>query len=315
MNIQLMKNQVTKNKVMKKKVMKNKLIAASIMLALTTAPVMASATLEDSDSSSEIIGFSTGAIIGGIIAGPIGIVAAGTIGVIIGQSYDRQEQVELAEMHLEKNKVAMQSMTDEKQRLANRLSETEQAQKLLNDKLALTEKTLTQAEQLEKIKLNLRFEVDSSQVESFYKPQIKHLAMMMQENPELSVSLSGFSDPSGNEESNLKLSQARTSSVKTMLVDLGVNEANIFTKAFGESTAMQASRTKSSDFNNRRVEVELISQKQKQEKNSAVSQLDDKQDTTARLTKDESLASTLIDITHEQVLAEVQQTPILADVN
>ena len=163
--------------------MKKHIITTSIILALATSPVMASSNDNESDSTSEIIGFSTGAIIGGIIAGPIGSVAAGTIGVIIGQSFDRQEQVDLSEKQLKHKQLALQNLSSEKARLESRLSESEQEQQMLIDKLALTENTLNQVEQLEQIKLNLRFEVDSSKVESFYQPQIKHLALMMQENP------------------------------------------------------------------------------------------------------------------------------------
>lgn len=254
--------------------LKKQLIATSIMLAIAATPVMASSsdienTVEsntvsniESDGSSEIIGFSTGAIIGGLIAGPIGIVAAGTIGLIIGQSHERHEQVEIAESRLEKNKLVMQSLNSAKQSLQSRLAENEQAQQMLTAKLALTERTLSQADTLEQIKLNIRFEVDSAHVESFYKPQINHLAMMMQDNPQMSVNLSGFSDPSGNDDSNLTLSKARAESVKLLLVNQGVNESSIFTQAFGEKSAIRISRSARSDFNNRRVDVELISQEE-----------------------------------------------------
>lgn len=250
--------------------MKKQLIAASIILAIATTPVMAAPLNEsqqqttelESDGSSEIIGFSTGAIIGGIIAGPLGIVTAGTIGLIIGQSYERQEQVELAEVRLKNNSDVMQSLNNETENLKSQLQETEQNQQQLSQQLALTENTLNQVKELEKVKLNLRFEIDSSKVESFYAPQIKHLAMMMQENPNLSVNLSGFADPSGSKESNLTLSKARTESVKSMLVNLGVDETHISTQAFGESQSVQSARTASTDFNNRRVEVELVSPKE-----------------------------------------------------
>ena len=300
---------------MKQQLLKKQLIATAIILSLGTAPVMASSTLEDNDGSSEIIGFSTGAIIGGIIAGPIGIVAAGALGVIIGQSYDRQEKIELAEMHLEKNKLDIQSLSSEKEQLASRLSQTEHQQALLASQLSLTEKTLSQVEQLEQIKLNLRFEVNSSHVESFYEPQIKHLAMMMQETPELSVSLSGFTDASGSSDNNLKLSQDRTESVKTMLVAYGANEANIFTTALGESSATQISRTQQSDFNNRKVEVELISNEQLTVK------VDDKQNEVTpialneKLIEDENLAENLTEITTLQTFAETYQEPTLAELN
>ena len=163
--------------------MKKQLIVSSIILALATAPVMASSTIEDTDNTSEIIGFSTGAVIGGLIAGPVGLVVAGTIGLFIGQSQDQKELVEIAEARLGKNTLAMELLNSDKQSLEQRLTQSEQAQQMLTQELASTESILSQAEQLEQLKLNLRFDVDSSQVESFYEPQIKHLAMLMLENP------------------------------------------------------------------------------------------------------------------------------------
>ncbi|MBU2870055.1 sortase-associated OmpA-like protein PdsO [Colwellia sp. E2M01] len=246
--------------------MKKQLIVSSIILALATAPVMASSAIEDTDNTSETIGFGTGAIIGGLIAGPIGAVVAGTVGVLIGQSHDRQELIEQADVRLKQNNIAMQSINDEKHNLASLLMQSEQEKLQLSEELASTENNsnnlLSQVEQLEQLKLNLRFDVDSSKVESFYEPQIKHLAMLMLENPELSVNLSGYSDSSGNSASNLALSEARVDSVKSMLVKLGVDEQTIFTEAFGETNSLQANRTKSSDFNDRRVDVQIFAAEQ-----------------------------------------------------
>ncbi len=246
--------------------MKKQLIATSIILSLAMTPVMASSTASESDVSSnntsEIIGLSTGAVIGGLIAGPIGLVVAGTIGLFIGHAQEQKDQIERAETHLVNNKVAMKSLSNDKKSLEERLMQSEKTQQLLTQELAVTEQTLNHADKLEQLKLNLRFEVDSAQVESFYTAQIEHLAMMMHENPELSVNLSGYSDPSGSADSNLKLSQARIESVKIMLVNLGVDEQYISTESFGESQSMQANRTASSNFNERRVDVQLFAQEQ-----------------------------------------------------
>jgi len=126
----------------------------------------------------------------------------------------------------------------------------------------LTEKKMGHGDVLEQLKLKLQFDVDSTQVVSFYAPQIKHLAMMMKENPALSVNLSGYSDASGSKENNLILSQARIDSVKLMLVNQGIDEKYISTEAFGERDAMQVNRTESSDFTERRVDVQLFSHTQ-----------------------------------------------------
>lgn len=294
--------------------MKKQLITSSIILALATTPVMA-ADKNESGSTNELIGFGTGAIIGGIIAGPVGSVVAGTIGVIIGDSLERKQQMEVAEQKIAQHKLALMEINNEKARLVSKLSVSEQEHKLLTDKLALHESTLNHAEQLEQIKLNLRFEVDSSKVESFYKPQIKHLAMMMQENPELSVNLSGFADPSGSAERNMKLSQARTESVKAMLIDYGVSETNILTQAFGESKLADNSRSISNDFNNRRVDVEILSPT---EPVSTVAQTMEESSIKDNINSNNDLASALTDINHisdKQALVSPKQDHVLADIN
>jgi sortase system peptidoglycan-associated protein len=299
--------------------MKKQLIATSIILSLAMAPVMASSTTTESDVSSdntnEIIGLSTGAVIGGLIAGPIGLIVAGTIGLFIGHSQEQKDQIEQVETHLVNNKVAMESLSNDKQVLEQRLAQSEQTQHLLIEELALTEKTLSQADKLEQLKLNLQFDIDSAQVESFYTPQIKHLAMMMQENPELSVNLSGYSDPSGSEKSNLKLSQARIESVKLMLVNLGVDENYINTEAFGESHSMQANRTASSNFNERRVDVQLFAQEQVIISEHKVTAQQVAESKVPGIEEIEALES---EVAKQQVIVPkhvIAQTQILADIN
>lgn len=296
--------------------MKKQLIATSIILSLAMTPVMASTTTNENEISSnntnEIIGLSTGAVIGGLIAGPVGLIVAGTIGLFIGHSQEQKDQIELAEQHLVKNKMAMKSLSNDKQSLEERLAQSEKNQHLLTQELALTEQTLNHADKLEQLKLNLRFEVDSAQVESFYTAQIKHLAMMMQDNPELTVHLSGYSDPSGSEASNFTLSQARIESVKTMLVNLGVDEQYINTEAFGESQSMQANRTTSSNFNERRVDVQLFAQEQVIVSEQTVA----KQKVLAQ--KVPGLEVTTPEVTTQQITAQKQviaQMQTLAEVN
>ncbi|PKI12637.1 sortase-associated OmpA-like protein PdsO [Colwellia sp. 12G3] len=292
--------------------MKKQLIATSIILSLAMSPVMASSKTQETDNTNEIIGLSTGAVIGGLIAGPIGLVVAGTIGLFIGHSQEQKNQIELVETNLVKNKLAMTSLSNDKLSLEKRLAQSEKTQHLLTEELALTEKTLNHADKLEQLKLNLRFDIDSTQVESFYTPQIKHLAMMMLENPELSVNLSGYSDPSGSEDSNLKLSQARIESVKLMLVNLGVDENYISTEAFGESHSMQANRSTSSNFNERRVEVQLFADEpvMVSEQDIAKEQVTllEQKTLEQKVPGQEELPV----IVHKQVIA---QTQILAEVN
>ena len=94
-------------------------------------------------------------------------------------------------------------------------------------------------------------------MEDFYQGQVKQLAQIIKQNPQMKIHLSGYADRNGDETDNLTLSEKRVAAVKSLLIEQGVTESNIETLAMGESSPMKTQQDYQSDFYDRRVEIKL----------------------------------------------------------
>ncbi|MGJ8694028.1 MAG: sortase-associated OmpA-like protein PdsO [Thalassotalea sp.] len=253
----------------------SKLSALSLAIALTSTFASTSVLASANSTSAHLnktteataiyekpsfLGLSGGMVAGAIVAGPLGAVVAGTIGLLIGNTEEIDEQRERAESNLANTNQALSSINQQKQHLLTSLKKAEQQNQHLNKQLTLASNTINSAETLEQMKLNLQFKVNSSDVESFYQAQVKQLAQLVTDNPNLKIQLSGHADRNGDENHNLQLSEQRVAAVKALLVAQGISEENIETSAFGESAPMQAQQDYQNDFYDRRVEVKLQTQ-------------------------------------------------------
>lgn len=67
------------------------------------------------------------------------------------------------------------------------------------------------------------------------KDQLQHLAMLLKENPGMNLQLEAHTDATGDEVSNLKLSELRANVALQYLADLGIDRARMKAIALGES--------------------------------------------------------------------------------
>ena len=77
----------------------------------------------------------------------------------------------------------------------------------------------------------------------------------MKDNPDWKVRVEGFTDSSGNQESNLKLSQERADAVANWLIDHGVDRSRLAAKGYGEDKPVASNKTETGRRKNRRVEL------------------------------------------------------------
>lgn len=80
---------------------------------------------------------------------------------------------------------------------------------------------------------NLFFNSGSSDLKPDSEGNLKNLAELLVAHPSLQVKLGGYTDNTGNEESNLTLSRLRAETAKLRLMELGVNADRITTEGFG----------------------------------------------------------------------------------
>lgn len=89
----------------------------------------------------------------------------------------------------------------------------------------------------------------------------RKLAKVLEENPERTVLIEGFTDSTGSAAYNQRLSERRATSVRLTLQELGVNRSRIAIRGFGESYPVVSNDTSEDRQMNRRVEIILSNDK------------------------------------------------------
>jgi OOP family OmpA-OmpF porin len=101
---------------------------------------------------------------------------------------------------------------------------------------------------------NIQFEFDSSVLRTSSYPTLDLTSSDMRANASQRYELDGFASSEGTAAHNLKLSRDRANSVKTYLVNSGVDSKRLRVKAYGETHPIADNSTEEGRILNRRVE-------------------------------------------------------------
>lgn len=99
----------------------------------------------------------------------------------------------------------------------------------------------------------IQFEFNSSVLKTESYPTLDKLSSVLRENGG-KVTVNGYASSEGTAAYNLKLSKDRANSVKTYLVNSGVNSSQVVTKGYGEANPVASNDTEEGRIQNRRVE-------------------------------------------------------------
>ncbi|MCS4302828.1 MULTISPECIES: sodium-translocating pyrophosphatase [unclassified Chryseobacterium] len=106
---------------------------------------------------------------------------------------------------------------------------------------------------------NLYFETGSSDLKAGYELQLNNLTEILNAYPDLKIKLGGYTDNSGNEESNQKLSNLRAQTAKLKLLELGVSADRIEAEGYGSlHPVCEANDTDECKAKNRRIDVRVL---------------------------------------------------------
>ncbi|SDL46521.1 sodium-translocating pyrophosphatase [Chryseobacterium taihuense] len=128
----------------------------------------------------------------------------------------------------------------------------------LNNELAKKNKELLNPEKWFTIE-NLYFESGSSDLRAGSENHLRNLAEIMNAYPELKIKLGGYTDNSGSEETNLKLSNLRAQTAKLKLLEMGIAGDRIEAEGYGSQ--FPVCTTDESDechAKNRRLDVRVL---------------------------------------------------------
>lgn len=106
---------------------------------------------------------------------------------------------------------------------------------------------------------NIFFETASAAILPPSEPELSKVLDIMKKNPNMRIRINGHTDNVGTEADNLKLSDSRANSVRTYLIEQGIDGSRITTKGFGESKPIDSNNTETGRANNRRTEIEILS--------------------------------------------------------
>ncbi len=108
---------------------------------------------------------------------------------------------------------------------------------------------------------NIYFERSESSVLPNSYPELDRLAGVLKEFPQLYIQIEGHTDNVGEKELLQRLSEQRAESIKTFLVEKGINPVRIETKGFGDSFPLNDNATENERKRNRRVEIRIVNEK------------------------------------------------------
>ena len=101
------------------------------------------------------------------------------------------------------------------------------------------------------------FQANSSDLDKTAKTSIGILAEALKKYSDLSIIIEGHASSDGSESYNQNLSEKRSNSVKNLLENLGIDEAQIKAVGFGEGNPIDTNNTSEGRTNNRRVVFRL----------------------------------------------------------
>ena len=106
---------------------------------------------------------------------------------------------------------------------------------------------------------NIFFATGSAELEAISQTELEKLLEFLNKNPSLKIEISGHTDDVGNEQLNLKLSQARAEAVKSYLVEKGIVPDRLTAKGYGKSKPIAPNTSDATRKLNRRTEFTVLS--------------------------------------------------------
>lgn len=106
----------------------------------------------------------------------------------------------------------------------------------------------------------VNFDFDKSDIRPDARPILDAAIDVLKAEPDINVSVQGYTDSVGTEAYNQKLSQRRAESVTRYLVTGGISAARLTAVGYGESNPVATNETADGRAQNRRVELRVLGQ-------------------------------------------------------
>ena len=227
--------------------MKKALIALTLVASFSAPALSATSKHSPSKEATQetAIGLGAGAIVGGVVGGPIGAFIGAFAGGLIGDAKVADNKINEQQRAL----AVMKQKTNDYQHVLNHNNLLEQQLEVL----AQQNEQLTQSQINNLLAMTVQFKTGSSTIAPHFAKQLDQLVVLLNNQPQLALDLSGFADQRGDEQANFLLSKKRVNAVQSYLIKHGVSHTRLSAQAFGEQHTLANSNTLEDNFFDRRV--------------------------------------------------------------
>jgi outer membrane protein OmpA-like peptidoglycan-associated protein/Tol biopolymer transport system component len=105
---------------------------------------------------------------------------------------------------------------------------------------------------------NIFFDFDKATIRPESANELERLIKLLNDNPTIKIELGSHTDSKGSDDYNMKLSDSRSKSVVSYLIDHGIPATRLVAKGYGETKPIDTNDTDEGRQNNRRTEFKIL---------------------------------------------------------
>jgi len=105
---------------------------------------------------------------------------------------------------------------------------------------------------------NIFFDFDKATLRPESTNELERLIKLLNDNPTIKIELGSHTDSKGSDDYNMKLSDNRSKSVVSYLIDHGIAATRLVAKGYGETKPIDTNDTDEGRQNNRRTEFKIL---------------------------------------------------------
>ena len=184
-------------------------------------------------------GMGVGAATGTLIAGPIGFLVGGVVGAFVGAAQPAESDtgniavIDVNSLNDEDTPVSSSLETNNTDLANLQVAQLGPINTVVDTSIDTQDDGLINILTAD-LSLDVYFRSGSTDIESFYPARLKAIANLLKEIDQLELHLDGYTDRRGDKSQNIALANKRIDNVRQQLINAGVDENRIISKAFGE---------------------------------------------------------------------------------
>lgn len=176
-------------------------------------------------------------------------------GVAVAVARQKSAEEEAQRLHAQRDDIRLAARTREAELAHQQAAAAVEQARALEQELAALKAKDTERGLVMTLQEGVLFEYDKAELKPGARRNLEPLMTFLQEHPERSLIIEGYTDSTGSDAYNQDLSFRRAEAVRDFLIDNGISSDRIVARGYGESYPVTTNSTEAGRQQNRRVEI------------------------------------------------------------